>query len=258
LQNKVKHLNDVVAPASWDWRDFGVVTPVKAQGHCGSCWTFSTVGCLESHYMLAYGQFRNLSEQQLVDCAGAFDNHGCNGGLPSHAFEYVKYAGGITGEQDYPYVANMSKGCDPNNINPWVGVEGGSVNITAGDEGELRDALFQKGPVSVCFQVVAGFRDYTTGVYNSTVCNKTADWVNHAVLAVGYGTDTATTLDYWIVKNSWGATWGDKGFFKIQRGTNTCGIATCNSYPQKVFDASINMNGRMSVREIAHQEYFTQ
>ena len=152
----------------------------------------------------------------------------------------------------------MSKGCNPNNINPWVGVEGGSVNITAGDEGELRDALFQKGPVSVCFQVVGGFRDYTTGVYSSTVCNNTADSVNHAVLAVGYGTDTATTLDYWIVKNSWGATWGDKGFFKIQRGNNTCGIAQCNSYPQKVFDASINMNGRMSVREKAHLEYFTE
>jgi cathepsin H len=95
------NLKDV--PAHWDWRDFGVVTPVKNQGKCGSCWTFSTVGAMESHFMKKYGQFRNLSEQQLVDCAGDFDNYGCNGGLPSHAFEYIMFAGGIATEADYPY-----------------------------------------------------------------------------------------------------------------------------------------------------------
>lgn len=96
-------LKDV--PAHWDWRDFGVVTPVKNQGKCGSCWTFSTVGSMESHFMKKYGQFRNLSEQQLVDCAGDFDNYGCNGGLPSHAFEYIMHAGGLATEADYPYLA---------------------------------------------------------------------------------------------------------------------------------------------------------
>jgi cathepsin H len=120
-------------PTSWDWRDFGVVTPVKNQGKCGSCWTFSTVGSLEAHFMMKYGQFRNLSEQQLVDCAGDFDNHGCNGGLPSHAFEYIKYAGGITDETSYPYVANLSTGCQPQAIQPVVGVVGGSVNISTSE-----------------------------------------------------------------------------------------------------------------------------
>lgn len=92
-------------PTEWDWRTFGVVSPVKNQGKCGSCWTFSTVGCVESHYLLKYGSFRNLSEQQLVDCAGDYDNHGCSGGLPSHAFEYIKDNGGLALETTYPYKA---------------------------------------------------------------------------------------------------------------------------------------------------------
>lgn len=92
-------------PSHWDWRQFNAVTPVKDQGNCGSCWTFSTIGTIEAHFMMKYGQFRNLSEQQLVDCAGDFDNDGCDGGLPSHAFEYLKYAGGLTTEAQYPYMA---------------------------------------------------------------------------------------------------------------------------------------------------------
>jgi len=103
VQEKKYKLEDI--PNHWDWRDVGGVTPVKNQGHCGSCWTFSTVGCLEAHYLLKFGQFRNLSEQQLVDCAGDYDNHGCSGGLPSHAFEYIAAAGGLATEVDYPYMA---------------------------------------------------------------------------------------------------------------------------------------------------------
>jgi len=93
-------------PSAWNWREHAGVSPVKNQGHCGSCWTFSTVGALEAHTMIKYdGETEFYAEQQLVDCAGDFDNHGCNGGLPSHAFEYVKYAGGISTEAAYPYSA---------------------------------------------------------------------------------------------------------------------------------------------------------
>lgn len=81
------------------------MTPVKDQGSCGSCWTFSTVGAVESHFQIYHNQFRNLSEQQLVDCAGAYDNYGCNGGLPSHAFEYINSVAGLTTENQYPYTA---------------------------------------------------------------------------------------------------------------------------------------------------------
>ena len=93
------------APDSWDWRNKGGVSPVKDQQNCGSCWTFSTVGCLESANLIKYGVLETYSEQQLVDCAGDFDNYGCNGGLPSHAFEYLFYAGGISTEAAYPYYA---------------------------------------------------------------------------------------------------------------------------------------------------------
>merc|ERR1719183_2265563 len=96
-ETKALELDDV--PDSWDWRDHNGVSPVKNQGSCGSCWTFSTVGALEAHSLIKYGSFVPLSEQQLVDCAQAFDNHGCNGGLPSHAFEYVMHTGGISTEK---------------------------------------------------------------------------------------------------------------------------------------------------------------
>lgn len=119
-----------------------------------------------------------------------------------------------------------------------VGVAGGAVNITVNDEVALKEAVFNAGPVSVAFEVVDDFMDYTSGVYTSTDCGDQASDVNHAVLAVGYGHDEDSGLDYWTVKNSWSTEWGDNGYFKIQRGANMCGIAQCNSYPNKVFDAS--------------------
>jgi cathepsin H len=222
-------------PTHFDWRDVGAVTPVKNQAKCGSCWTFSTVGCMESHYMIKYGQFRNLSEQQLVDCAGDYDNHGCKGGLPSHAFQYIIDAGGLATEVSYPYTA-VDGTCTFTKDIASVTVVGGSVNITVGDETEMLHAIFEHGPVSIAYQVVDGFRDYKTGVYHSDVCKNTAMDVNHAVLAVGFGNEDG--MDYWIVKNSWGTAWGDNGFFKIQRGVNMCGISNCNAYPADVASVS--------------------
>lgn len=220
-------------PNHWDWRDHNGVSPVKNQGKCGSCWTFSTVGTLEAHSLIKWGSFDPLAEQQLVDCAGDFDNHGCNGGLPSHAFEYIAHAGGISTEDAYPYFA-ADHNCTVKSDTFALNVVGGSVNITEGDEVELMNAVFAHGPVSIAFQVVDGFRDYSEGVYTSDTCkNGTAD-VNHAVVAVGYGTCPKTGLDYWVVKNSWGDSWGDKGFFKIQRGVNMCGVAMCNSFPNDI------------------------
>lgn len=109
---------------------------------------------------------------------------------------------------------------------------GGSFNITEGDEEQLKTAIFSRGPVSIAFMVVDGFRDYSVGVYSSDVCKNTTADVNHAVLAVGYGVED--DIPYWIVKNSWGPEWGDKGFFKILRGKNMCGVAVCNSFPNNV------------------------
>lgn len=219
-------------PPNWDWRMHHGVTPVKNQGSCGSCWTFSTVGSLEAHELIKYKTWSNLSEQQLVDCAGDFDNHGCDGGLPSHAFEYISVQShGLSLDKDYPYTAKDGN-CTANPKDFALTVVGGSVNITEGDEDELAEAVFHHGPVSVAFEVVDDFSAYKSGVYSSTVCKNTTNDVNHAVVAVGYGTEDS--VPYWIVKNSWGADWGDHGYFKIKRGVNMCGIAVCNSFPRDV------------------------
>lgn len=217
-------------PESKDWRDMDAVSPVKNQGKCGSCWTFSTTGALESHYKLKHGgEFVLFSEQNLIDCAQAFDNHGCNGGLPSHAFEYVHYNGGLDTEETYPYHGVEEK-CKFNNHHVGVNVES-SVNITAQNEHELKGAVGTVGPVSVAFQVSSDFRFYKSGVYSSKQCKSGVTDVNHAVLAVGYGTVMNTNQPFWIIKNSWGVTWGMSGYFEIERNSNMCGIADCASYP---------------------------
>ena len=238
-------VDDSHLPSHLDWREKGIVSEVKNQGHCGSCWTFSTVGCLEAHMAIKYDTWRapRLSEQQFVDCAQAFDTAGCNGGLPSHAFEYIKSAGGLSSEFSYPYHA-VDQNCSfnksstpetspflPSSAGVAAEVPGGSINITKGDENALKYYLATEGPVSVAFQVASDFRDYASGVYTSTVCKDGATDVNHAVLAVGYGVDPDTQMPYWTIKNSWDYSWGNEGFFKIEAFKNMCGIANCNSFP---------------------------
>lgn len=158
----------------------------------------------------------------MVDCADDFDNHGCNGGLPSHAFEYLHYSGGIMTSADYPYEAKDNK-CRFDRQKIAMGNIQGSFNITANDETELTNAIYTKGPVSIAFQVVNDFMSYRSGVYSSSKCKNSATDVNHAVLAVGYGVENGE--EYYLVKNSWGSSWGDKGYFKIKRNKNMCGVA---------------------------------
>lgn len=190
------------APTDYEWNTYGMVSPVKNQGSCGSCWAFSTVGSLESHWnILGKGRNITFSEQQLVDCAGDYDNHGCNGGLPSHAFEYIRHARGIESSLTYPYTAKTMTCVYRPNI--AVGyVRFGSYNITQGDEIELAERLYNAGPVAVSFQVIGGFKDYVSGVYSVTNCGTTTQQVNHAVLATGYGVENG--VKFWNVKNSWG------------------------------------------------------
>jgi cathepsin H len=127
-RDSIEALGEV--PSEWNWREHSGVSPVKNQGHCGSCWTFSTVGALEAHTMIKYDGVTDFyAEQQLVDCAQAFDNHGCEGGLPSHAFEYVKYAGGISTESAYPYTAK-DETCTVKSDTFALSVPQGSFNIT--------------------------------------------------------------------------------------------------------------------------------
>uniref|UniRef100_G1SQF0 Pro-cathepsin H n=3 Tax=Oryctolagus cuniculus TaxID=9986 RepID=G1SQF0_RABIT len=215
-------------PSSVDWRKKGnFVSPVKNQGACGSCWTFSTTGALESAVAIAGGKMLSLAEQQLVDCAQNFNNHGCEGGLPSQAFEYILYNKGIMGEDSYPYRA-MEGRCkfQPQKAIAFVK---DVANITLNDEEAMVEAVALYNPVSFAFEVTEDFMQYRKGIYSSTSCHKTPDKVNHAVLAVGYGEENG--VPYWIVKNSWGSHWGMNGYFYIERGKNMCGLAACASYP---------------------------
>ncbi|KAK8931006.1 Cysteine proteinase 2 [Platanthera zijinensis] len=224
---RIRILAGGALPESKDWREEGIVSPVKDQGHCGSCWTFSTTGALEAAYTQLTGKSISLSEQQLVDCASAYNNFGCNGGLPSQAFEYIKYNGGLDTEEAYPY-QGVNGLCNFKSENVGVKVIN-SVNITLGDEDELKHAVGLVRPVSVAFEVAKGFRFYKKGVFSSDICGNTPMDVNHAVLAVGYGVEDG--ISYWLIKNSWGEDWGDSGYFKMESGKNMCGVATCASYP---------------------------
>lgn len=217
-----------------DWREEGAVTPIKNQGQCGSCWAFSTTGSLEGQHFRQSGQLVSLSEQQLVDCSGKFHNEGCNGGLMDNAFQYIQANGGLDSEDSYPYHAHQEK-CHFNK--KTIGATcSGFMDVTSGDEEALKEAVATIGPVSIAIDVTEDkFMFYKEGIFVDDSCRNSQDDLNHGVLAVGYGTNTTTdgkTLDYWLVKNSWGESWGESGYIRMARNLNNmCGISTAASYP---------------------------
>jgi len=210
---------------SLNWITKGAVTPVKDQGQCGSCWAFSATGAIEGSFFVKQGKLNSVSEQQLVDCSGTEGNQGCNGGLMDYAFQWVIKNKGIAAESDYPYTARDGS-CKRGKTS--VSTIASFKDVAEGDENALMTSLLAQ-PVAIAIEADQScFQFYHKGVLDDASCGTNLD---HGVLLVGFDTDAESKKDYWLVKNSWGKSWGDQGYIKFVRGKNQCGLTLAASYP---------------------------
>ncbi|CAG9768819.1 unnamed protein product [Ceutorhynchus assimilis] len=222
-------------PESIDWREKGIVTEVKDQGLCGACWAFSATGALEGQLALNYKTLIPISEQQLIDCDTKV-NVGCDGGYIQEALQFAT-TNGLTTEENYPYI--QARGyCRKWKKNVVRG--GGYVNILPYNETDLKLAVGLMGPVSVAIHS-GPFQFYQSGIHSGAACT---DNVDHGVLVVGYGKNTSSQEEYWLLKNSWGTSWGENGYFKLamsKNNTGLCGIAKQSCYPINVTNCGYSL-----------------
>lgn len=229
---------DIKFLEAFDWREHDAVTDVKNQFNCGSCWSFSSTGALEGAYKIKTGVLKSFSEQQLVSCDNKQNggtDFGCNGGMMDNAFEFIKKNNGLCSEEDYPYTSGTTQNngeckttCDVDSLSDITSY----VDVKPNSDEALMEALLQ-GPVSIAIQAnQKKFQMYKSGVLKGDDCG---DDLDHGVLVVGWGVQDG--VQFWVVKNSWGNTWGSDGYIFLERGTSankgsgTCGILSCPSYP---------------------------
>jgi len=216
-----------IIPNSIDWRKKNKVSSVKNQLNCGSCWAFSAAESIESKWAINNNILYNLSEQQLIDCSSDYGNNGCSGGSMDLAFKYV-IDNGLCLNNSYPYIGEegICKECDSVvNINNYTDIKPNNEHI-------LKKTVSLQ-PVSVAIQAnKRSFQFYKSGVYSDLECGTQLD---HGVLVVGYGYDNFYDKEYWIVKNSWGESWGENGYIRLLRNVKDkegiCGIAMQPSIP---------------------------
>ncbi|CAH1995705.1 unnamed protein product [Acanthoscelides obtectus] len=190
---------DPSAPESFDWRERGAVTRVIDQGTCSSCWAIAACGAIEAQRFIHNGTLEPLSHQNLVDCSGSYGNNGCSGGEAEQAYDFVRDHG-IMADADYPYVEDDQQCKQKGYVTKVKG-----YFMVERNEVQIAKALASHGPISVSMD--AGWlRIYRHGIFDNSIGCKTGENdTNHAVLLVGYGSKGG--VDYWIAKNSWGATW---------------------------------------------------
>jgi len=242
-EDKVKYNTmsfDVNAPVNIDWRTKGVVTDVKNQGGCGSCWTFGTAETLESYWALAGNPLTVLSEQQILDCTpnpnGCGGTGGCEGGTVELAYARIIVMGGLSTEQDYPY-QGIDESCQQSQLKPYANLTK-YINLPTNKYIPMLNQLVNKGPIAISVDA-SSWSDYGGGVFDG--CDQQNPDLDHAVQLVGAGTDP-TGGDYWLVRNSWGEDWGENGYIRLRRdSTLRCGIDTspsdgdgCNGGPPTV------------------------
>jgi len=217
------HVSVEALPTSLDWRSKGVVTPVKDQQSCGGCWSFSAAETLESHIAIQTGKLFVFSEQEILACTPnplqCGGTGGCNGATQELAFAYVGQAG-ITTEQQWPY-EGVTGTCDWKGKSPVANITG-YVFLPQNNYTALMNSVVNIGPIAIS-AAAEPWMSYSEGVFD-TACGTDVD---HAIVLEGYGHDSTVNEDYWLVRNSWSASWGEQGYIRIKRygdGQEPCGV----------------------------------